>query len=72
MPAKFLGFIAFTVLLCAGANNSAFANTVVTVTDNSGQVVEDAVVYAEPVFPISNSKPAPAIIEQKIRNSFPW
>ncbi|MFZ6862116.1 methylamine utilization protein [Undibacterium sp. Ji67W] len=71
MPAKFLGFIAFTVLLCAGANNSAFANTVVTVTDNSGQVVEDAVVYAEPAFPIGNSKPAPAVIEQKNKKFIP-
>ena len=54
-----------TLLLCIGANNSVFAHTVVTVTDNSGQTVPDAVVYAEPEFAISNSKPEAAVIEQK-------
>ena len=70
MPIKFLRFFGITLLLCAGANNNIFAGTVV-VTDNSGQAVEDAVVYAEPQFPIPNSKPAPAVIEQKNKKFIP-
>ncbi|MFZ6691342.1 methylamine utilization protein [Undibacterium sp. SXout20W] len=60
-----------TLLLCIGANNSVFAHTVVTVTDNSGQTVPDAVVYAEPEFAISNSKPEAAVIEQKNKTFIP-
>ena len=54
-----------TLLLCVAANNTVLANTVVTVTDNSGQKIEDAVVYAEPEFALPATKAEPAVIEQK-------
>jgi len=71
MPATFHRLFLVTLLLCFSANNTVFANTVVTVTDNSGQAVTDAVVYAEPEFALSNSKPEPAIIEQKNKTFIP-
>src|SRR5450830_2085936 len=71
MPAQFFRPVALTILLCIGANNAAFSSTLISITDNSGQKLEDAVVYAEPEFTLPSNKPEPAVIEQKNRQFIP-
>ena len=60
-----------TLLLCVAANKTVLAHTVVSVTDNSGQKIEDAVVYAEPEFALPATKAEPAVIEQKNKQFIP-